>query len=49
MLDIRQLKVENRQILIELGLDPISLITKPVCGSHAYGNQFRTDVSVTLS
>jgi len=47
MLDIRQLKVENRQTLLQLGFDPISLLTKPVCGAHVYGTQFRPDVSAT--
>lgn len=45
MLDIRQLKVENRQSLLQLGFDPISLLTKPVCSAHVYGTQFRPDVS----
>lgn len=45
MLDIRQLKVENRQTLLQLGFDPISLLTKPVCGPQIYGTQFRPDVS----
>lgn len=45
MLDIRQLKVENRQTLLQLGFDPISLLTKPICGSQVYGTQFRPDVS----
>lgn len=43
MLDIRQLKVENRQTLLQLGFDPISLLTKPVCNAHVYGTQFRPD------
>lgn len=46
MLDIRQLKVENRQTLIQLGFDPISLLTKPVYGPQVYGTQFRPDVSI---
>lgn len=46
MLDIRQLKVENRQTLLQLGFDPISLLTKPVCGPQVYGTQFRPDVSI---
>jgi len=49
MLDIRQLKVENRQTLLQLGFDPISLLTKPVCSAHVYGTQFRPDVSTTNS
>lgn len=48
MLDIRQLKVENRQALLQLGFDPISLLTKPVCGPHVYGTQFRPDVSTII-
>lgn len=48
MLDIRQLKVENRQTLIQLGFDPISLLTKPVCGQQVFGTQFRPDVSTYL-
>jgi len=49
MLDIRQLKVENRQTLLQLGFDPISLLTKPVCNAHVYGTQFRPDVSAMNS
>lgn len=45
MLDIRQLKVENRQTLLQLGFDPISLLTKPICSAPVYGTQFRPDVS----
>lgn len=47
MLDIRQLKVENRQTLLQLGFDPISLLTKPICGPQVYGTQLhRPDVSI---
>lgn len=48
MLDIRQLKVENRQTLLQLGFDPISLLTKPVCVPQVYGTQFRPDVSANI-
>ncbi|XP_050541012.1 ceramide phosphoethanolamine synthase-like isoform X3 [Daktulosphaira vitifoliae] len=43
MLDIRQLKVENRQSLIQLGYDPISLLSKPICSTNVYGTHFRPD------
>ncbi|XP_050432087.1 sphingomyelin synthase-related protein 1-like [Adelges cooleyi] len=43
MLDIRQLKVENRQTLLQLGFDPISLLSKPVGSTNGCGTQFRPD------
>ncbi|XP_029344058.1 sphingomyelin synthase-related protein 1 [Acyrthosiphon pisum] len=42
MLDIRQLKVENRQTLLQLGFDPISLLTKPVCSCTCLWNSIPT-------
>lgn len=48
MLDIRQLKVENRQTLLQLGFDPISLLSKPVCSQHIFGTQLRSDVSTII-